>query len=93
MPMPDGVMKTPDAVRALGRSKSQLLRLIDSGHLSPGVHFFRGPFRNSPITWDTGACQQRFAELARMPVPSQSVEPEGLDSLLEEIKNETPNQQ
>lgn len=93
MPMPEGVRKTPDAMRALGRSKSQLLRLIDSGHLTPGVHFFRGPFRNSPITWDVAACQQRFAELARIPVPSQSVEPEGLDSLLEENKNETPIQQ
>ena len=91
--MPEGVLKTPDAVRALGRSKSQLLRLVDSGYLTPGVHFFRGPFRNSPITWDTRKCQERFAELARMPVPSQSVEPEGLDSLLEEIKNETPIQQ
>ena len=89
--MPEGVLKTPGAVQALGRSKSQLLRLIDSGHLTPGVHFFRGPFRNSPITWDVTACQKRFAELARMPVSSQSVEPEGLDSLLEEIKNETPN--
>ena len=91
--MPEGVLKTPSAVQALGRSKSQLLRLIDSGHLTPGVHFFRGPFRNSPITWDVTACQQRFAELARMPVPSQSGEPEGLDALLAEIKNETPIQQ
>ena len=87
-----GVLRTPDAVQALGRSKSQLLRLVDSGYLTPGVHFFRGPFRNSPITWDVTACQQRFAELARMPVPSQSVEPEGLDALLAEIKNETPDQ-
>lgn len=91
MPITDGVLKTPDAVQALGRSKSQLLRLVDAGVLTPGVHFFRGPFRNSPITWDVGACQQRFAELARMPVPPQSAEPEGLDPLLEEIKTQTPN--
>ena len=86
-----GVLRTPDAVQALGRSKSQLLRLIDAGVLTPGVHFFRGPFRNSPITWDIGACQQRFADLARMPVRSQSGEPAELDALLEEIKIETPN--
>ena len=86
-----GVLRTPDAVRALGRSKSQLLRLIDSGHLTPGVHFFRGPFRNSPITWDVNACQQRFAELARMPVPEQSSVQGELDLLLEDIRNETPN--
>ena len=85
-----GVLKTPDALQALGRSKSQLLRLIDAGVLTPGVHFFLGPFRNSPITWDVTTCQQRFAELARMPVPSQSGEPEELDSLLEDIRNETP---
>ena len=91
--MPEGVIKTPDAVQALGRSKSQLLRLIDSGHLKPGVHFFRGPHRNSPITWDVGACQQRFAELARMPVPEQSFVQGELDLLLEDIRNETPNSQ
>ena len=91
MPITDGVLKTPDAVRALGRSKSQLLRFIDSGVLTPGGHFFRGPFRNSPITWDTAACQQRFADLARMPVPSQSGEPAELDSLLDEIRTKTPN--
>ena len=90
MPITDGVLKTPDAVQALGRSKSQLLRLIDSGHLTPGVHYFRGPHRNSPITWDVAACQQRFAELARMPVPMQSGEPEELDSLLKEIRTQTP---
>ena len=90
MPITEGVFKTPDAVQALGRSKSQLLRLIDSGHLMPGVHFFRGPFRNSPITWDISKCQQRFGELARMPVPSQSDKPEELDSLLKDIRNETP---
>ena len=93
MPNTDGVLRTPEAVQALGRSKSQLLRLIDAGHLTPGVHFFRGPFRNSPITWDVAACQQRFGELARMPVPSQSEEPEELDSLLDDIRNETPNHQ
>ena len=89
----NGVLRTPDAVRALGRSKSQLLRLIDSGHLTPGVHFFRGPHRNSPITWDVVACQQRFAGLARMPVPEQSFVQGGLDLLLEDIRNETPNSQ
>ena len=93
MPITDGVLKTPDAVQALGRSKSQLLRLIDAGVLTPGVHFFRGPFRNRPITWDVVACQQRFAELARMPIPLQSVEPGELDSLLEEIRTQTPTNQ
>ena len=91
MPNTEGVLKTPDAVQALGRSKSQLLRLVDAGVLTPGVHYFRGPFRNSPITWNIAACQERFGELARMPVPSRSDESEELDSLLEEIRNETPN--
>ena len=77
-------------MRALGRSKSQLLRMVDSGVLTPGVHFFRGPFRNSPVTWDTAACQQRFAELARMPVPEQSSVQGELDLLLEDIREETP---
>jgi len=90
MPITDRVLKTPDAVQALGRSKSQLLRLIDAGVLTPGVHFFRGPFRNSPITWDVTACQQRFAELARMPVPLQSGEPEELDSLLKNKRTQAP---
>ena len=92
MPITDGVLKTPAAAQALGRLKSQLMRLIDSGCLTPGVHFFRGPFRNSPITWDIGACQQRFAELARMPVPSQYEEQKELDSLLKEIKTQTPGE-
>lgn len=91
MPITEGVLKTPDAVRALGRSKSQLLRLIDAGVLTPGTHYFRGAHRNSPITWDVAACQQRFGELARMPVPSQSGESEELDSLLDDIRNETPS--
>ena len=92
MPITEGVLKTPDAVRALGRSKSQLLRLIDAGVLTPGIHYFRGAHRNSPITWDVAACQQRFGELARMPVPSQSGESEELDSLLEEIRTQTPGE-
>ena len=91
MSVTNGVLRTPDAVQALGRSKSQLLRLIDSGHLTPGVHYFRGPHRNSPITWDISACQKRFGELARMPVPQKSAEQMGMDSLLEEIRNKTPN--
>ena len=62
-------LKTPEAVRILGRTKSQLLRLVEAGHLQPGIHYFRGAFRNSPITWDVEACQQRFAELAHLPVP------------------------
>ena len=93
MPNTEGVLKTPDAVQALGRSKSQLLRLVDAGVLTPGVHYFRGPFRNSPITWNIAACQERFGELARMPVPSQSAEQEELDSLLEEIRTKTPTNQ
>ena len=91
MPITEGVLKTPDAVQALGRSKSQLLRLIDAGHLTPGVHYFRGPFKNSPITWDIAACQKRFGELARMSVPSTDAKQLELDSLLEDIRNETPN--
>ena len=88
MPITEGVLKTPAAAQALGRSKSQLMRLIDAGCLTPGVHFFRGPFRNSPITWDVGACQQRFAELARMPIPEIGGEPKELDSLLEDIRQD-----
>ena len=60
------IFKTPEAVQMLGRSKTQLLRLVDVGVLTPGIHFFRGPFRNSPITWDVAKCQERFAELARI---------------------------
>ena len=61
-------LPTPRAVEVLGRSKLTLLRYARDGHLTPGVHFFRGPYQNSPITWDVERCQQRFAELARMPV-------------------------
>ena len=91
MSVTNGVLRTPDAVQALGRSKSQLLRLIDSGHLTPGVHYFRGPHRNSPITWDISACQQRFGELARMPVPQESAEQIAMDSLLEESRTKPLN--
>ena len=36
--------------------------------ISPlGCIFFRGPYQNSPYTWDVERCQQRFGELARMP--------------------------
>lgn len=62
-------LPTPRAVEVLGRSKLTLLRYARDGHLTPGVHFFRGPYQNSPITWDVERCQQRFAELARMPAP------------------------
>ena len=90
MPSTEGVIKTPAAVQALGRSKSQLLRLVDAGVLTPGVHYFRGPFRNSPITWNIAACQERFGELARMPVPGTNAEQLELDFVLEDIRNETP---
>ena len=60
-------LPTPRAVEVLGRSKLTLLRYARDGHLTPGVHFFRGPYQNSPITLDVERCQQRFAELARMP--------------------------
>ena len=61
-------LPTSQAVAELGRSKATLLRYADEGILIPGVHFFRGAYRNSPITWDTESCHRRFAELARMPV-------------------------
>lgn len=62
----NNIVKTPEACQCLGRSKSSLLRYIDVGVLTPGKHFFRGPFRNSPITWDITACQERFGEIAAM---------------------------
>ena len=62
----NNIVKTPEACQRLGRSKSTLLRYIDAGVLIPGEHFFRGAFRNSPITWDIAACQQRFGDIAAL---------------------------
>ena len=60
---------TPKAVEQLGRSKSQLLRLIKSGHLVAGKHYVRGPFTNSPITWNVEEITIEFTRLARTPNP------------------------
>ena len=60
---------TPKAVELLGRSKSQLLRLIKSGHLVAGKHYVRGAFSNSPITWNVEEITIEFTRLARTPNP------------------------
>ena len=60
---------TPKAVELLGRSKSQLLRLIRAGHLVAGKHYVRGPFTNSPITWNCEEITNKFADLARTTNP------------------------
>ena len=60
---------TPKAVELLGRSKSQLLRLIRSGHLTAGKHYVRGPYTNSPITWNVEEITKLFADLARTTNP------------------------
>lgn len=38
-------LPTPRAVEVLGRSKLTLLRYARDGHLTPGMHFFRGPYQ------------------------------------------------
>ena len=60
-------LPTPRAVEILGRSMQSLIRYARAGFLTPGVHFFKGPHQNSPITWDVERCQERFGELAMMP--------------------------
>ena len=60
---------TPKATELLGRSKSQLLRLIKAGHLVAGKHYVRGPFTNSPITWNVDEITNKFADLARTTNP------------------------
>lgn len=67
------LLKTPLATEALGRSKKSLMRMVDVGCLEAGVHFFRGPFPNSPITWDVDACKEKFAALAKLPAPPCNV--------------------
>tara|TARA_B100001939_G_scaffold269039_1_gene236660 strand:- start:2166 stop:2396 length:231 start_codon:yes stop_codon:yes gene_type:complete len=63
-------VKTPEAVRHLGRSKDALMRLVRIGHLEPGVHFSRGAYRNSAITWNLAACEATLGKLAMQPVPA-----------------------
>ena len=58
---------TKEAVEVLGRSKRTLTRAIDEGLLIEGVHFSRGPHKNSTMTWNTDAVVARFAELSKMP--------------------------
>ena len=82
--MTKGVLRTHDPVQALGRSKWQLLLLIDAGYLTHGVHLFRGLHRNFSITWDVEACQARFGELASMPRPVS-------ESLVGEVIEDQPN--
>lgn len=60
---------TTRAAQMLGRSRASLIRYSKAGFLAPDVHYFRGPFLNSPITWDVERCERRLAELSRMQAP------------------------
>lgn len=86
-------LPTPRAVEMLGRSKLTLLRYAERGHLTAGVHFFRGPYANSPITWDVERCQQRFAELARMPALKPRPREVALPRLCGEVDSSHPTPQ
>ena len=60
-------IKTPIAVQETGRSRSQLLRLIKDGYFIQGKHFMKGPYRNSPITWNVEAIHETMSQQAPMP--------------------------
>lgn len=62
-------VKTPDVVQTTGRSRSQLMRLIRDGYLIRGKHWQKGPYANSPITWDCTALDEFFSSQAPMPNP------------------------
>ena len=62
-------VKTPVAAQKTGRSRSQLLRLIRDGFLIRGKHWQKGPYDNSPITWDCTALDDFFSSQAPMPAP------------------------
>ena len=52
---------TPEAERILGIKRDRLKRSFsyptsDDGFLREGIHWKRGPFPNSPITWNVPKC-------------------------------------
>ena len=60
-------MKTSQATAQLGRSRKQLMGLIDRGILEPGYHFLRDDLPNSPITWSVERIEERLIDLSKMP--------------------------
>ena len=70
-----GWVPTPVAVRALGRSKPTLLRMIKAGLLEPGKHFLRGQHANSTVTWNVEAVTETLARLSAMPAPARTADP------------------
>ena len=72
MPESADWVKTPEAVQKTGRSRSQLLRLIRDGYLTRGTHWLKGPYANSPITWDCTALDEFFSSQAPMPNPGNT---------------------
>ncbi len=59
--------KTPDAARALGVCESTLKKSYAApeakgGFLVEGIHYRRGPQKNSPIGWDVAACRAAMEE-------------------------------
>ena len=61
---------TPVAVQRTGRSRSQLMRLVKAGYLTQGKHFLKGPYQNSPITWNVDAIHETMSGQAPMPAPT-----------------------
>ena len=52
---------TPEAERILGIKRDRLKRSFsyptsEDGFLREGIHWKRGPFANSPITWNLPQC-------------------------------------
>jgi len=76
--MPDSTVwvKTPVAAQITGRSRSQLMRLKEAGWLVHGTHFLKGPYENSPLTWNCSAIQETLARLAPTPAPEPPQSPE-----------------
>ena len=63
-------LPTGRATERLGRSKGQLIAAVNSGLLTPGVHFLRGRTPKSPITWCIDRIEARYRELSPMPAPT-----------------------
>jgi len=62
-------VKTPEAVRLTGRSRSQLIRLVKAGYLNRGTHWLKGFSPNSPFTWNVDAIHKTMSQQAPMPAP------------------------
>ena len=78
-------VKTPIAVQRTGRSRSQLMRLVDKGYLVRGTHWMKGPTEKSPITWDVSAIEKLLATHNSLPSPSSQIK--SLVSLTETHEN------